>query len=258
MIYPPSASTLHRHSVYSALEVEPIMLESSKALPSKGSEKHYQHHYPYHQMHHSNPVNSNRYSLNFSPTSSSDNSHTYNNTIMRKSPTINMDAKFPLQQSTIDYALKNSADSFLHSKSPMSSLDFKPNSSQHYQYQPQQQDLISLKSQNSIDSFLSPKSPPSMEMPTKPSMRDTTDLYMTRRLSKNVSKYPSDSDSLGMSRSRRPTTHCRRRAPCCVPAKWHRPVMPIARVHNDFSQTYQVICIRAYTQIVKPARSPRR
>lgn len=198
VIYPPSASTLHRHSVYSALEVEPIMLESSKALPSKGSEKHYQHHYPYHQMHHSNPVNSNRYSLNFSPTSSSDNSHTYNNTIMRKSPTINMDAKFPLQQSTIDYALKNSADSFLHSKSPMSSLDFKPNSSQHYQYQPQQQDLISLKSQNSIDSFLSPKSPPSMEMPTKPSMRDTTDLYMTRRLSKNVSKYPSDSDSLGM------------------------------------------------------------
>lgn len=194
---PPSSSTLHRHSVYSTLEAEPIMLESGKALPSKNSDmKHYQHHHHHHQHHHHNP-NSNRYSLNFTPTS--DSSHLYNSTLTRKSPTVNMEPKFSMQQSSLDYVpLKNSADSFLNSKSPMSSLDFKTSSSQHYQYQQQQQDLISLKSQNSIDSYLSPKSPPSMDVLTKPSPRDTIDMYVTKRLSKNVSKYPSDSDSLGM------------------------------------------------------------
>lgn len=91
---------------------------------------------------------------------------------------------------SMDYvALKNSTDSLLNSKSPMSSLDFKPNLTH--------QDLISLKSQNSIDSFLSPKSPPSLDS-TKPLYPSENQDFYNKRSSKNVSKFPSDSDSLGM------------------------------------------------------------
>lgn len=193
VLYPPPPSILNRHSVYSTLEAEPILLESGKAIPSKIPELN--HKYYHHHHHHNQMVNSNRYSLNLAP--SSDNSLMYNSTLTRKSPIVNIESKLSMQQTSLDYVpLKNSADSFLNSKSPMSSLDFKPSSAQHHQYQQQQQDLISLKSQNSIDSFLSPKSPPSMEMSTKPS--PALDIYVTKRLSKNVSKYPSDSDSLGM------------------------------------------------------------
>lgn len=189
---PPPPSILNRHSVYSTLEPEPIMMESGKMIPSKSSDTKYYHHY----HHHHNP-NTNRYSLNLA--TSSDSSHLFTSTLNRKSPTVNLESKLSMQQSSLDYVLlKSSADSFLNSKSPMSSLDFKPTSSQQHQYQQQQQDLISLKSQNSIDSFLSPKSPPSIDIPTKPLQRDIADMYVTKRFSKNVSKYPSDSDSLGM------------------------------------------------------------
>lgn len=179
--YPPSG--LNRHSVYSAMESEPVMLESgklqSKNMPDLNRKYHYHHH------HHNN----NRLSLNITP--SLDNTGIYNTVINRKNNTNTLDTK--ISNHPMDYVgLKNSTDSLLNSKSPMSSLDFKPNLTHQ-----QPQDLISLKSQNSIDSFLSPKSPPSLESakPLYPS--DNQDFY-NKRSSKNVSKFPSDSDSLGM------------------------------------------------------------
>lgn len=209
VLYPPPPSILNRHSVYSALEAEPIMLESGKAIPSKNLDIKYYHHH-----HHHHNLQSNRYSLNLAP--SSDNAHLYSSTLSRKSPTINIESKLSIQQTSLDYVpLKSSADSFLNSKSPMSSLDFKPNSLQNHQYQQQQQDLISLKSQNSIDSFLSPKSPPSIDIPTKLMQRDAIDMYVSKRLSKNVSKYPSDSDSLGMESISSPNNSFTSTLPSC-------------------------------------------
>lgn len=195
VLYPPPPSVLNRHSVYSALESEPVLLESGKSIPSKMSDVN-NHKYHHHHHHHNVVLNNNRLSLNITP--SLDNSLLYNTVIHRKNPALSIDSKgqIPSHPSSLDYvALKNSTDSLLNSKSPMSSLDFKPGGSG------QQQDLISLKSQNSIDSFLSPKSPPSIDMlsASKPLLpRDGSDFYMTKRLSKHVSKFPSDSDSLGM------------------------------------------------------------
>ncbi|XP_055681938.1 disks large homolog 5 isoform X1 [Lutzomyia longipalpis] len=57
-------------------------------------------------------------------------------------------------------------------------------------------DIISLKSQNSIDSFLAPKSPPSLDPPTKPPSREAVDYYALKKMTRNVSKYPSDSENL--------------------------------------------------------------
>lgn len=181
--YPPSG--LNRHSVYSAMESEPMMHESgklqSKNLPDMNRKYHYHHH------HHNN----NRLSLNINP--SSENNGLYNTVINRKNNTNTLDTKVSNHPMSLDYvALKNSTDSLLNSKSPMSSLDFKPNLTHQ-----QQQDLISLKSQNSIDSFLSPKSPPSLES-SKPLYPSENQDFYTKRSSKNVSKFPSDSDSLGM------------------------------------------------------------
>lgn len=195
VLYPPPPSVLNRHSVYSALESEPVLLESGKTIPSKASDIN--HKYYHHHHHHNAMLNSNRLSLNITP--SSDNSLLYNTIINRKNPANTLDSKIANNNPiSLEYvALKNSADSLLNSKSPLSSLDFKP-STMH-----QQQDLISLKSQNSIDSFLSPKSPPSMDMSSTSSNkplfpRDASEFYVTKRSSKNVSKFPSDSDSLGM------------------------------------------------------------
>lgn len=173
-IYQPAAS--NRYSVYSTLEVDPTpknMLDLNRKYP------HYSHH------HH----NANRLSLNI--TTSSDSATHYNTVIHRKNNVIDSKAgmNHPI---SIDYPLKNSTDSLLNSKSPMSSLDFKPNLTHQ-----QQQDLISLKSQNSIDSFLSPKSPPSLES-TRPLYPSENQEFYSKRSSKNVSKFPSDSDSLGM------------------------------------------------------------
>lgn len=177
--YPPSG--LNRHSVYSTIETEPVLLESGK-LQSKIMTDNRKHHYHHHH------ANSNRYSLNITP--SSDNSGMYNTVINRKTNPNNFDTKVSNHPMSMDYvALKNSTDSLLNSKSPMSSLDFKPNLTH--------QDLISLKSQNSIDSFLSPKSPPSLDS-TKPLYPSENQDFYNKRSSKNVSKFPSDSDSLGM------------------------------------------------------------
>ncbi|XP_059618672.1 disks large homolog 5 isoform X1 [Phlebotomus argentipes] len=57
-------------------------------------------------------------------------------------------------------------------------------------------DIISLKSQNSIDSFLAPKSPPSLDLPMKPPSREAVDYYALKKMTRNVSKYPSDSENL--------------------------------------------------------------
>lgn len=181
--YPPSG--LNRHSVYSTMETEPVLLESgklqSKNMPDLNRKYHYLHH------HHNN----NRLSLNITP--SADNASIYNTVVNRKTNTSTLDAKVSNHPMSMDYvALKNSTDSLLNSKSPMSSLDFKPNLTHQ-----QAQDLISLKSQNSIDSFLAPKSPPSLES-AKPMYPSENQDFYTKRSSKNVSKFPSDSDSLGM------------------------------------------------------------
>lgn len=141
--------------------------------------------------------NNNRLSLNI--TLMSDDTRLYkeidnhHRNIYHKENTNTLDTKAPNHLMSMDYvSLKNSTDSLLNSKSPMSSLDFKPNL-MHQQLQ----DLISLKSQNSIDSFLSPKSPPSLESAKPMYPSDNQDFY-NKRSSKNVSKFPSDSDSLGM------------------------------------------------------------
>lgn len=181
--YPPSG--LNRHSVYSTMDTEPVMLESGK-IPSKNiSDMNRKYHYHHH--HHNN----NRLSLNITP--SSDNNGIYNTVINRKNNANTLNTKVNNHPMSMDYvALKNSTDSLLNSKSPMSSLDFKPNLTHQ-----QPQDLISLKSQNSIDSFLSPKSPPSLDS-AKPLYPSENQDFYNKRSSKNVSKFPSDSDSLGM------------------------------------------------------------
>lgn len=190
-LYQPSG--LNRHSVYSTMETDQMLLESGKLTPSKNltdlNHKYYHHHH-----HHHNPsMNTNRLSLNITP--SSDNSAMmYNTVINRKNPAIAHDDKTRNHPMSVDYVgLKNSTDSLLNSKSPMSSLDFKPSLTHQ-----QQQDLISLKSQNSIDSFLSPKSPPSLDSAKPLFPSENQDFYGAKRSSKNVSKFPSDSDSLGM------------------------------------------------------------
>lgn len=182
--YPPSG--LNRHSVYSTIETEPVLLESGKLQSKNMGDMNRKYHY-----HHHHANNNNRLSLNITP--SSDNAGMYNTVINRKMNSNNFDTKVSNHPMSMDYvALKNSTDSLLNSKSPMSSLDFKPNLTHQ-----QQQDLISLKSQNSIDSFLSPKSPPSLES-SKPLYPSENQDFYNKRSSKNVSKFPSDSDSLGM------------------------------------------------------------
>lgn len=188
--YPPAG--LNRHSVYSAMETEPVMLESGK-LPSKNIPELSANMKPnFMQYRHNN----NRLSLNI--TAMSDVARMYKDderhrNMYHKENTNTLDTKVSNHPMSMDYvALKNSTDSLLNSKSPMSSLDFKPNLLHQ-----QPQDLISLKSQNSIDSFLSPKSPPSLESAKPMYPSDNQDFY-NKRSSKNVSKFPSDSDSLGM------------------------------------------------------------
>lgn len=191
--YPPAG--LNRHSVYSAMETEPVMLESGK-IPSKNLPPELAANMKPHFMHYRHN-NNNRLSLNITPMSDAarmykdvDDRH---RTMYHKENTSTLDAKVSNHPTSMDYVgLKNSTDSLLNSKSPMSSLDFKPNLMHQ-----QPQDLISLKSQNSIDSFLSPKSPPSLESAKPMYPSDNQDFY-NKRSSKNVSKFPSDSDSLGM------------------------------------------------------------
>lgn len=184
VLYQPS--TLNRHSVYSALETEPVLLDGRKSKdPSELGRKH--HHHYYHNYH----QNNNRLSLNITP--SSDSNALYNTLMNRKNIPSMIDTR-PNPSMSMDYTvLKSSNDSLLNSK--VSSLDFKSHSL-HQQHQ--QQDLISLKSQNSIDSFLSPKHMPlSLDPSKQPFASETNDFYQ-KRMSKHVSKFPSDSDSLGM------------------------------------------------------------
>lgn len=242
---PPPTSVLNRHSVYD-IETEPVLLQNrnvsatapisvstlsrnqkmSSSSSGGGSGTPHTH---YHVM------NPNRLSLNIPTTANI--SHLYNSlssSSRTKSPItdIMMDPKINTpgssnggggggtnaqqqQQNSLDHIpFKNSIDSFLNPKSTMSSMDFKRNSMQSPQ---QLKDMFSLKSQNSIDSFLlAPmKSPPSIDLPMKPQIvpppRESFEMYNMRdshshRMYRNVSKYPSDSDSLGMENSM-PTSH---------------------------------------------------
>lgn len=181
VLYPPPPSVLNRHSVYSALESDSGMHESGKSMPLSNKYCHHHHHY----QHQHNPMpNNNRLSLNITPSSMNDSSLIFNSAAMsRKAPPIS---------NVMDFVtMKNSTDSLLNSKSPLSSLDFKPNSMQH------QQDLISLKSQNSIESFLGPKSlVPAIDVRHR---ECPSDFYVPKRSARNgASKFPSDSDSLGV------------------------------------------------------------
>lgn len=186
VLYQPSS--LNRHSVYSSIETEPVLLESGKSITSKNmQELNRKYHHHHHHYHHNN--NNNRLSLNINP--SSDSSSIYNTAINRKNNSNTLDTKSNHPMSLDYVALKNSTDSLLNSK--LSSLDFKPNLLHQ-----QQQDLISLKSQNSIDSFLSPKNHPTSLDSNKPLFQSENQEFYNKRSSKNVSKFPSDSDSLGM------------------------------------------------------------
>lgn len=218
ILYPP----VGRHSY--SIENELVQLESVKSVQVpmpmgvstlSRNQKMPEKSHAYYQAKHLN-----RLSLNI-PTSA-ESSHMYNTltsstTARTKSPiAYNMEPKLSAasgssaQQNSLDHIpLKNSIDSFLNPKSTMSSMDFKRNSMQSPQ---QLKDLISLKSQNSIDSFLLPKSP--MDLPMKQSVQprgDSFDMYTMRdphpsRMGRNVSKYPSDSDSLGMDPASTPPT----------------------------------------------------
>lgn len=196
VLYPPPPSVLNRHSVYSALETEPVLCDNGNKMPSSkmssemAHNKYYHHHHQHHHHHSAassntaTHINNNRLSLNIPPSLLTDGSVLYNAVLNRK-----------VVPNTLELvALKNSTDSLLNSKSPLSSMDFKQ-SSMH-----QQQDLISLKSQNSIDSFLASKGPPSLDTSKPLFPRDSTEFYQQKRsAAKNVaSKFPSDSDSLGM------------------------------------------------------------
>lgn len=225
VLYPPPPSVLNRHSVY-AIEPEPVLLESSKSVPPSSSmtssatntiqrnpkildlgigHKHHHHHYH-------NAGQSNRYSLNLTPTSESNNlfapqPHLSSSSAAaaatvgtRKSPVI-ADAKQMMAQNSLDFIpLKNSIDSFLGPKNPLSSMDFKRNSMQSPQ---QLHDMLSLKSQNSIESFLSQKNPSSVEFAMKSifAKDSPSDFYAPKRGSRNAASYASDSDSLGMDTS---------------------------------------------------------
>lgn len=188
----------------------------------------------YHNSNHQyNPINPNRFSLNI-PTNTNilDGNSLYNtlHSSSRSSPykspataaAMHPDQPQKLvssstataaatQKNSLDHIpFKNSVDSFLNPKSNMSSMDFKRTSMTSPQQLKEMQH--SLKSQNSIDSFLQmpAKSPPSMDIPIKQftgqASRDSFDVFTgmrggdpnASRSSRNNSKYPSDSDSLGM------------------------------------------------------------
>lgn len=230
VLYPSPPSVLNRHSVY-ANEPEPVLLENTKSIQSSitngtntitrntktldlgGGHKHHHHHY--HNAGNIIGMQSNRYSLNLTPTSESINlfgpaAHSLSSTSggggTRKSPIIATDTKQLMQQqNSLDFIpLKNSIDSFLGPKNPMSSMDFKRNSMQSPQ---QLHDMLSLKSQNSIESFLSSqKNPSSVEFAMKSIIfpkESQNDFYAQQKRGSrsNATSYASDSDSLGMDTS---------------------------------------------------------
>lgn len=181
VLYPPS----NRYSA--VIDQEPILLENTKPVPvpnlsnTLGRNQNimdtahpYRHHHP------------NRLSLNLTQ-SAEPFSYNLNN----RSRTIDNTTK-PFQQTSLEFSMKNSNESVLSTKSPLTSIDFKPRSMQS-----PQQDLISLKSQTSADSVLSPKSPPSMDFSMR-SMYQKESMEYGFPYKRNVGKYPSDSDSIGM------------------------------------------------------------
>lgn len=188
-------SYLQRHSVYATtMETEPILLDppnqpisgntSSRSgqvnpnlrikIPENRSR------YATNSRHNHNHYQ-NRYSLNLTP---SDNSLIY------KTSGQTAQQQISTQQNSIDFIPKKSQQDAIprHSFTP-TNLEFKG----HHSSSSNQQnslDVISLKSQNSIDSFLLPKSP---------QIHDFSAPFTKRPApNKNVSKYPSDSESIGM------------------------------------------------------------
>lgn len=182
VLYPQS----NRYSA--VIDQEPILLEhqTTKPVPVPNLSNTlgrnqvldmahpYRHHHP------------NRLSLNLTQ---STEPFSYN--LNTRSRTIDNNVTKPFQQTSLEFSVKNSNESVLSAKSPVS-MDFKPRSMQS-----PQQDLISLKSQTSADSVLSPKSPPSMEFSIR-SMYPKESMDYGFPYKRNVGKYPSDSDSIGM------------------------------------------------------------
>lgn len=235
VLCPPPPSVVNRHSVYGTTEIDPIMpSHNSRTAPvpmphttSHTLSRNSKIQGMYHHSNHYHPINPNRLSLNI-PTNTNilDSNHLYNTlhsssrSSHNKSPAMHPDHPQKLispssstagtQKNSLDHIpFKNSIDSFLNPKSNMSSMDFKRTSMTSPQQLKDTQH--SLKSQNSIDLFLQmpAKSPPSMDIPIKQSQaqasRDSFDVFTgnrgdpnASRSSRNNSKYPSDSDSLGM------------------------------------------------------------
>lgn len=178
VLYPPS----NRYSA--VIDQEPILLEhqTTKPVPvpnlsntlgrNQNLDTTYRHHHP------------NRLSLNLTQSAEP---FSYN-----RSRTIDNNPTKPFQQTSLEFCMKNSNESVLSAKSPVTSIDFKPRIMQS-----PQQDLISLKSQTSADSVLSPKSPPSMEFSIR-TMYQKESMEYGFPYKRNVGKYPSDSDSIGM------------------------------------------------------------
>ncbi|XP_037038795.1 disks large homolog 5 isoform X2 [Bradysia coprophila] len=184
IVYPSS----NRYSA--VIDHEPMLLEHQNTKPvpvpnlsnTLGRNQNiidtvhpYRHHHP------------NRLSLNLTQAAEPFSACFYNPN--NRSKTIDNATK-PFQQTSLEFSMKNSNESVLSAKSPVTSLDFKPRSMQS------PQDLISLKSQTSADSVLSPKSPPSMEFSIRSYPKESMEYGFPYK--RNVGKYPSDSDSIGM------------------------------------------------------------
>lgn len=175
----------HMHRYSAVLDQDPILLDHQNTKPvpvpnlSNTLGRNQSTTHPYRHP--------NRLSLNLTQTGEP---FLYN--LNNRSRTIDTSSKPFQQTSSLEFSMKNSNESVLSTKSPVTSLDFKPRSMQS----PQQQDLISLKSQTSADSVLSPKSPPSMEFSRLMYPKESMEYGFPYK--RNVGKYPSDSDSIGM------------------------------------------------------------
>lgn len=175
----------HMHRYSAVIDPDPILMDhqTSKPVPMPNlSNTLGRNQNTMHPYRHNHP---NRFSLNLTQ-STEPFSYNLNN----RSRTIESATK-PFQQTSLEFGMKNSNESVLSTKSPVTSLDYKPRSMQS-----PQQDLISLKSQTSADSVLSPKSPPSLEFSRLMYPKESMEYGFPYK--RNVGKYPSDSDSIGM------------------------------------------------------------
>ncbi|XP_055915942.1 disks large homolog 5 isoform X1 [Eupeodes corollae] len=201
----------YRHSVYgTALESEPIILEQSKpvgirspplvAPNMRNKTSDLMGKYSTHtnqRQHHANHYQ-NRYSLNLTPMENSLLYKTTGQTAQQQviPAAITVGTK---QQQLFEMIKSPPPQPPLFCQPQSNSTAFARNSAQQNSL-----DMISLKSQNSIDSILSQKSPPISEYANFPKRPAAPVVGMQ---SKNVSKYPSDSESIASGVANHPGMH---------------------------------------------------